>query len=45
MLNEGGEADAQGFGHGLFARCVERTSYQQGAGVVVDTISVQAIGH
>ena len=45
MLNEGREAHAQSFGHGLFARRVERAGHQQGASVVVDTIAVQTIGH
>ena len=30
---------------GMFARRVERARHQQGAGVVVDTIAVQTIGH
>ncbi len=45
MLNESCETDAQSFGHGLFARRVERAGHQQGASVVVDAIAVQAIGH
>src|SRR5690349_13810471 len=45
MLDESCEADAERFGHPVFAGHAERAGQQQGASIVVDAIAVQTIRH
>ena|SRR3970040_1514181 len=45
ILDEGSQPARQCFGQTLLTWCVERTRQEQGAGIVIDTITVGAIGH
>ena len=45
MLNEGSQPRGQRLGQALLAWVVERAGHEQRASIVVDAISVRAIGH